>query len=118
MFTILDLTKDNVIAFKAHGKIEETDYDKLNPLLEKTEREGKSVHLFIEVGDIEGITAMALLKDIVTYFKHIRKVDKVAVVGSDKPEKSWAKVADPFIRAEIKYFPETEREIAEEWIQE
>ena len=51
-------------------------------------------------------------------FSDVRKVEKVAVVGSDRPEKSWAKIADPFIRAEIKYFPESERKIAEVWIQE
>jgi hypothetical protein len=40
LFEFTDLTKDNVIAFKAYGKIEERDYDKLMALLEKTEREG------------------------------------------------------------------------------
>ena len=53
MFEILDITKDNVIAFKATGKIEEADYDKIIPLMEKTEREGNPVRLFIEIGDIK-----------------------------------------------------------------
>lgn len=116
MFEIQDLTKDNVIAFKASGKIEGKDYEILNPLLEKTKREEQSLRLLIEIGEITGITARAVLKDIATYFKHVRKIEKVAVVGEDQAEKTWAKVADPFIKADIRYFPATEKEKAESWI--
>lgn len=116
MFEILDLTKDNIIAFKAEGKIEKTDYDKITPVLEKTEREHQNVRLLLEIGDLKSITFDALLKDIATYFKHVKHLEKVAVVGRDHAEKSWTKVADPFIRADIKYFPLEEMDIAKEWI--
>lgn len=116
MFEILDITKKNVVAFKATGKIEEADYDKIIPLMEKTEREGNPVRLFIEIGDISGITGKGLLKDIITYFKHIKHIKKVAVVGRNGTGKGWAEVADPFVRAEIRYFPVEEKLIAEEWI--
>lgn len=116
MFEFKDLTKDDVIAFKAAGKIEAKDYEKLNPLLEKTERDNKALKLLIEIGEITGITAKALLKDIATYIKHVRKVEKVAVVGDHKAEKNWVKVADPFIRADIRQFPLAEKAEAESWI--
>ncbi len=116
MFEIQDLTKDNLIAFKATGKIEEKDYEKLKALLEKTEREQQPVRLLIEIGEITGVTAKAMLKDIATYFKHVRKVEKVAVVGDHKAEKGWAKVADPFIKADIQYFPLAQKMNAESWI--
>lgn len=118
MFDILDLTKDNVIAVRAHGKIEKADYEKLDPLLEKTEKEQDKIRLYLEIGDIQGITFEALLKDIATYFKHIKKVEKVAVTGHNGAGKAWVKVADPFIRADIKYFPESEKRIAVDWIRE
>ncbi|MCF8230235.1 MAG: hypothetical protein K9J24_14915 [Bacteroidales bacterium] len=35
MFKLLDLTKDNLIAFRVSGHIEESDYEKINTLLEK-----------------------------------------------------------------------------------
>lgn len=117
MFKILDTTKENIIAFNVTGKVIKTDYDVLNPLLEKTEKEHDAVRLFIEVGQIEGITAEALLKDIATYFRHVKHIDKVAVVGKGKMEKAWTKVADPFIRADIKYFPMVEKDIAAQWIE-
>jgi hypothetical protein len=117
MFNILDITKNNVVAFKASGKIEEADYEKIIPLLEKTEREGKKIKLFIEIGDIQGITFKGLMKDIVTYFKHIKKIEKVAVVGKNGAGKGWAEAANPFIKAEIRYFPIEEKVLAEEWIE-
>lgn len=117
MFEVTDLTKDNVIAIKAHGTIESKDYEKLIPLIEKLEREDKPIRLFVEIGDIEGITANAVLKDVATYFKHAKHIEKVAVVGeNDLFEKTWSKVADPFIKAEIQYFPKGEQVIAEKWI--
>ncbi len=117
MFKILDNTKEKIIAFKVFGKVIKTDYDVLNPLLEKTEKEYEAVRLFIEIGDIEGITAEALIKDIATYFKHAKHIEKVAVIGQGKMEKVWAKIADPFIRADVNYFLPEEKDIAVEWIE-
>ncbi|MGC9344291.1 MAG: STAS/SEC14 domain-containing protein, partial [Bacteroidales bacterium] len=68
MFKILDITKDNLIGFRASGKIEEEDYEKLNPILEKTKKEQEAIRLYIEIGELHGITFKALIKDIVTYF--------------------------------------------------
>ncbi|MFN2395855.1 MAG: hypothetical protein ABR597_09230 [Bacteroidales bacterium] len=47
MFKILSFTKGKVIAFRAEGKIEMADYDKINALLEKTKREYERVGLNI-----------------------------------------------------------------------
>jgi hypothetical protein len=118
MFKILDITKDDLIGFRASGRIEKEDYDKLNPILEKTEKEQDSIKLYLEIGELEGISFKALIKDIVTYFKHVKKVEKVAVTGKNGFEKGWVKVADPFIKADIKYFPVTEKDFAVTWILE
>lgn len=118
MFKILDITKDNLIGFRASGKIEEEDYEKLNPILEKTKKEQNAIRLYIEIGELQGITFKALIKDIVTYFRHVKKVEKVAVTGKNGFEKAWVKVADPFIKAEIKYFPVPEKDFAVSWVRE
>ena len=113
----MDLTKDNVVAIRISGKIEAKDYEKLTPVIEKTEREGKPVRLFIRLEDIEGITGLAILKDIVTYFKHAKNMEKVAVVGEgDYKEDMWAKAASSFVKADVKYFPVEQQILAEDWI--
>ncbi len=117
MFTYLDLTKDNIIAFKAEGEITKADYDSLIPLLNKTGREHDAIRLLVEIGDIKGITIRAFLEDVATYFKHIRSIEKIAVIGDSQAEKVWAKLADPFTRTDVKYHPRAEKDLAMEWIE-
>ncbi len=116
MFQILDITKGNTIAFEAKETIEKADYEKLDPILEMAEENNEKVDLYIQIGDIKNIKPDALYKDIVTYFKHVKKFNKVAVVSDENAAKNWAKLADPFIKADIKYFPKTESNIAKEWV--
>ncbi len=116
MFNFLDITKNNIIAFKAEGEITKADYDSLTPLLNKTEREYDALRLYVEIGDIKGITARAFLEDVAIYFKHIRHIEKIAVIGDSQAEKVWAKLADPFTKADVKYYPLPEKDIAAEWI--
>jgi len=119
MFEFMDLTKDNVIAIRISGKIEAKDYEKLTPVIEKTEREGKPVRLFLRLEDVEGMTGLAILKDIAAYFKHIKHIERVAVVGEgDLQEDVMAKLASPFVKADVKYFPVEKQVIAEDWIKE
>lgn len=118
MFEYSNLTKDNIIALTATGKIRERDYESLVPMIEKIEREGMPIKLLVEVDKITGITGKALLTDIATYFKHAKNMDKVAIVGEKKSEELLAKVADPFVKADVKYFPREEKVLAESWIQQ
>jgi hypothetical protein len=118
MFKILDFTKDNLIAFKVKGKIESSDYEVLQALLEKTEREHKTRKLYVEIESIEGIEAAALWEDIKTYFQHFKDLDKVAYVGPDKFIATLAKLSGPFVKGEVKVFREEELIAARDWIME
>lgn len=117
MFEFKEFTKDDVIAISVSGKIEKQDYEKLTPVIEKTERDNEKIRLYVEIGELDGITWGALMKDITTYFKHARNFKKVAVVGEGNySEETWAKISNPFIKAEVKHFPKEEQVLAEEWI--
>jgi hypothetical protein len=118
MFNIIEITKGNIVAFEVTGKIHKEDYEKLNPLLEKTERKYDKINLFILLTDLEGITLSALLEDIKTYFRHIRKVKKVAIVGRNGIDKGLSNITNVFISAEVKYFSKREYELAKVWIME
>ncbi len=118
MFKILDLTKGNLIAFKVKGKIEKADYDKLNALLEKNEKEYDKQRLYIEISidDIEGIEPSALWEDIKTYFKEFRNLEKTAIVGESKLVKNLSQLSKPFVSGQLKFFDEKETVAAKEWI--
>ncbi len=120
MFKILDFTKNNVIAFRAEGKIEKTDYDKLNALLEKTKREYDKIRLYLEIdpSEIEGIEPLALWEDFKTYFRYFNSLEKLAIIGSGKLEEGISKTIKPFVSGEVKYFPEGKATEAKEWIED
>ena len=117
MFNILDFTKDNLIAFRVEGKVEEKDYEKLNALLEKTQRDHDTLKLYIEIKELEGIEPMALWEDFKTYFKHVRKADKIAIVGYGDLMKGLSKLSNPFVSGEVKFFEEKEVHLAKQWVE-
>lgn len=118
MFKVLDLTKDNLIAFKVKGKVEKKDYDKLTPLLEKTEREFETRKLYIEIEEIGGIEPAALWEDFKLYFLHVRNFEKISIVGQGDAIEKVTKLTQPFVSGEIKFFDIREATKAKEWIAE
>ncbi len=116
MFKILEETRNELIALKIEGQIKREDYDKLDVLLRKTEKENEHVDMYIEIDDIEGITPEAVWADIKTYFKNAKDFRKVAVIGKDGFSEKAAKTANPFVKAEIKYFSEDQKNTAMEWV--
>lgn len=118
MFKILDFTKKNLTAFKAEGKIEKADYDKLTVLFEKNEREYDSQKLYAEIGKLETITPDALWEDFKVYFKHIKNFEKIAIVGDSELVQKIATLSKPFVSGDIKFFEIREASKAKEWIKE
>ena len=118
MFRILEFTKDDVIAIHAEGKITKSDYEKINPLIDKTVRENDHVKLYIEMDEVEAIKPDAFIEDVKTYLKNFNKIEKVAVTG----DSSWQKIisgnTSPFISGKVKYFPKDQLIKAQKWILE
>ena len=120
MFKILDFTKGKIIAFRAEGKIEKTDYDTINALLEKTSREYDKLRLYIAIdpSEIEGIEPAALWEDFKTYFRYFNSLEKLAIVGTGKLEENVTRLAKPFISGDVSYFSIDESSQARKWIEE
>ncbi|MFP4557311.1 MAG: STAS/SEC14 domain-containing protein [Bacteroidales bacterium] len=116
MFKVLDITKNNLTAFKVQGKITKSDYDKLNALFEKNKREYVTQKLYIEIDTIESITAKALWEDFKTYFAHVKNFDKIAIIGESKLVKILTKLSKPFVSGDVKFFNTSEASKAKEWI--
>jgi len=118
MFEILDITKNNLIAFKVRGKVEKKDYDKPTPLLEKTKREFDTRKLYVEIENIEGIEPAALWEDFKVYFLHVKNFKKIAVVGQGGVIEKITNLTKPFVSGEIKFFETGEAVNARDWVEE
>jgi hypothetical protein len=116
MFKILDITKNNLTAFKVEGKIEKADYDKLNALFEKNEREYDTQKLYVEIEEIGSITVQALWEDFRTYFTHVKNFEKIAIIGDSGMVKILTTLSKPFVSGDIRFFNIREVSEAKEWI--
>ena len=118
MFRVLDFTKDDVIAIHAAGKITKNDYEKINPLIDKTVRENNHVKLYLELDEVEAIKPDAFIEDVKTYLKNFNKIEKVAVTGDSNWQKIISGISSPFVSGKVKYFPKNQALKAQSWIRE
>ncbi len=116
MFNILEQTQNELVALKIEGEIKREDYDKLDTLLKKTEKENDHVDMYVEIDDIENLTPEAIWADIKTYFKNAKDFRKIAVVGKDGFAEKAASTSNPFVKAEVKYFSKDQENTAMEWV--
>ncbi len=118
MFRVLDFTKDNVIAILVEGKITKSDYEKINPLIDKTVRDYGKVRFFIQMNDVDAMEPAAFAKDVKIYLNNFNKIEKVAVTGDSNWQKMIAGITSPFISGKVKHFPKSQIVEAQKWIQE
>lgn len=118
MFKVLDYTKDDVIAIQVEGNITKADYEKINPLIDKTVHEFEKIKFFILMNNIDAIKPEAMVSDVKMYLNHYAHISKVAVAGDKTWQRIIAGIANPFILGKIKYFPKEDVENALQWIKE
>ena len=115
MIEILDETQGNLIAAKVEGKITEQDYEKFNPLLEKTLKDYDKPNVYCEVYQLEMPGPEAIweeIKNIPSY----NKLGKCAIVSDQKWLDAMVKVADKPMSPDIKFFNFDQKSEAKEWV--
>lgn len=116
MIKILDITKENLIGVRISNRIEKKDYEILTLLLEKTSNEHDRINLLVDIDSIRGIQPEAILEDLKIYFKYLEDIDKMAVVGNNGWHKAMAKMANPFLFGDVRYFNDKDYKKAEQWV--
>jgi hypothetical protein len=119
MIEILERSTGKVFGMRISGKILHRDYQQFVPRLEKLIEEHGSIRCLIEMIDFHGIELRALWDEIKFDISHARQIERCAVVG-DRTWEAWlTKLSRPiFFNAEIRFFEQSEREKAWEWIEE
>ena len=108
----------NLVAVRASGKLEKTDYEKFVPELERLIGVHGKVRLLFEMHDFHGWDAGALWEDIKFDAKHHADIERLAMIGEKTWEKWMATVCRPFTSAKIEYFAPGEKAKAEAWLLE
>jgi SpoIIAA-like len=119
MIEVLSRGSGKVFGMNVSGKLLHQDYERFVPMLEKLIQEHGAIRCLVEMTDLHGIELRALWDEIKFDVRHARQIERCAVVG-DKAWEAWmTRLSRPiFLNAEIRFFDQSEREKAWEWIQE
>lgn len=114
--TILDLSEGKCLGIRLQGRLEKEDYDEFIPRLEQViETHGKA-RLLLELKGIRGITPAALWEDIKFDVKHIRDIERLAIVGDADWQQWLVSMSKPIISGDAKYFEPKELRAAWAWL--
>ena len=108
---------DNVLWVKVSGKLSKEEYADLVPSWEQMiARHGKLRLLFQMEPGFTGWEAGAAVNDIKFSFSHRNDLERVALVGNKKWEEWVAKLGKLLVNSEVRYFPDSELDDAQEWL--
>jgi hypothetical protein len=116
MFQKLSESSEKILGFKVSGKLTDEDYKAFVPQIEKIIQEFGRISLLLELDDFQSWDLEAAWDDFKFGMKHIKDFNRVAIVGDKKWEEWMAKLAKPFMRAEVKYFDGSQLQDAWEWL--
>jgi SpoIIAA-like len=116
MFQKLSESSEKVLGFKVSGKLTDEDYKVFVPQIEKIIQEFGRISLLLELDDFHGWDLGAAWDDFKFGMKHSKDFKQVAIVGDKKWEEWMARLAKPFMKAEVKYFEGSQLQDAWEWL--
>ena len=98
------------------GKLTIEDIKSFEEKLEALVREHKvsSIDTLVDIREMNGISLLAMWEDLVFYFKNIKLIDKIAVVGTKKLGKLSTSIANKLTPKNMNYFDTYED--AKKWI--
>ncbi|WP_066558670.1 STAS/SEC14 domain-containing protein [Croceicoccus bisphenolivorans] len=102
----------------AGGRLGDEAYERFVPQFEHiAEREAGTVPVVIELArDFSGRDLGGLWRDLKFDIRHKDCFGRIAIIGDSKWEEWGTKLSSSLFRAEMKFFPPTQRSHAESWV--
>lgn len=99
-------------------KLTKEDYQLFVPQVEKDIQENGKIRILLNMHDFHGWNVGGLWEDIKFDLKHFSDIERLAMVGDKKWEKSMAAFCKPFTTAKIRFFAPEEIDAAKQWLRE
>lgn len=103
------------VAVRVTGKLVEADYKRLVPEVDRLIRRYGKLRLLFDLTDFHGWEAGALWDEVKFDMKHFADIERLAIVGDKKWERSMATFYKPFTAATIRYFDLADEAEARKW---
>jgi len=100
------------------GTLVHDDYADFVPRVEKRIKELGKVRVLFEMTDFHGWDVSALWDEVKFDVKHFADVERFAVVGDKKWEKTLTSLSHPFTAAQVRYFDRPQIGAARLWLAE
>lgn len=108
----------NVYELTIDGAISSAEFDSLLKRFEEAIARHGKVRVLEEIRELGGIPPSKVWEDLKFGFRHMRDVQRAAVVAKQKWIEVVGSLLNPFISADVRYYRPEEREIARAWILE
>jgi len=112
MFEILPVNDENILAFKASGKLTGDDYQQFIPILEDLIRKSGCLSLYIELENFQGWDAKAAWDDLRFGLQYDHDFNRIAIVGNTSWEHAGIAMANFFTHSNMQFFTEEESDKA------
>jgi catechol 2,3-dioxygenase-like lactoylglutathione lyase family enzyme len=119
MIQMIEVQREDVLAFRIEGRIEKADIDALAEGVERRMKKYDRIRAYVEAGEITGIAVEAVFADLAFAFTHVWDVERKAVVSDDRWHRVILEFAEQlFPSVDARHFRPAERALALEWIQD
>ena len=111
-----------ILVVKLSGTLKKPDYGRFVLKAEQLIKEHGKLRILCEVRNFDGFETAAEQEDGPDYsiskfeLKHFAEVERLAFVGDEAWEQSWAAFRRPFAAATIRYFDQSHSHEGREWI--
>jgi hypothetical protein len=111
-----ELDDGSLLHVTVSGKLAHEDYSRFIPEFEMLIRKHGKIRILLEMRDFHGWQGTALWDDLKVDFKHFSDIEKIAMVGEAKWEKTMSMFCKPFTTATVRHFDVSQIEDAKQWI--
>ena len=116
MFQKLDKSSGNIVGVKLTGKLTDEDFENFVPEIENIIASEGKIRLLMLMDYPQEFELKAALDDLVFWAKHLRDIERLAIVGQKDWEKWIALLEKPFVGTEVKYYNASRLQDAWSWL--
>ncbi|MDQ3192907.1 MAG: STAS/SEC14 domain-containing protein [Bacteroidota bacterium] len=115
MIKLLEDTLEDIMEIRIAGKINQEDYDIINPTLEKITQEYKHPKAYVEISDVD-IPTLQMVWEEFQKTPDFKKLEKCAVIASKEWQETFDKLYGNQTNPKVKYFHIDEKARAKSWL--
>ncbi len=117
-FSMREGAADDILEVAVSGKLTRADYADLVPTVEHLIEEQGKIRVLLRMQDFHGWTAGALWDEIKLDVKHLRHIQRIAILGEKAWQRGLTAFFAPFTKATVRYFAADQTEAANAWLVE